>query len=241
MNFETVLTLSKREFFGYFRSPVAYVFMAVFVVASVGLAWFVGQFFDSNQASMVSFFTFIPWVYVVFIPAVGMRLWAEEKRYGTWELLFTLPVTVTEAVLGKFLAAWAFVSLSLLMTFVLPATVCYLGDPDLGLIFSGYAAAILMAAGFLSICSLTSALTKNQVISFVLGVIVCFILVLLGFPLFHNLLSGIPVWVVDMISNFSFMPHFYAAMEGVVTLGSVVYYVSISALCLFINIVILER
>jgi ABC-2 type transport system permease protein len=151
----------KREFLGYFRSPVAYVFLVVFSVASIGLAFFVGGFFKANQATMQGYFTFYPWLFLFLIPAAGMRLWSEEKRTGTVELLFTLPITTLEAVLGKFLAAWAFLTLAILLSLPLAGTVAYLGSPDWGVIASTYLGGILMAGAYLGVCSLTSASSSS--------------------------------------------------------------------------------
>lgn len=234
-------TIFKREFLAYFRSPVAYVFLIVFLVAQTGLTWYVGGFFESNAASLERFFAFIPWVFVAFIPAVGMRLWAEEKREGTWELLFTLPLSTTKAVLGKFFAGWAFISLALLLTFPMVATLFYLGSPDLGPILTSYTMSILMASSFLAICSLMSAATRSQVISFVLGLIVCLVLVLTGWSVFNNLLGFLPVWLVDILSNFTFLPHFSPAIMGLVTFADVVYFTSVTAFCLLLNVILLER
>lgn len=236
-----IATLFKREFFGYFRSPVAYVFMIVFVIASIGLTWFLGGFFYNESADLKTFFAFMPWIFMVFIPAVGMRLWAEERRSGTWELLFTLPVSVPEAVIAKFLAAWAFVGVSILSTISIVATISYLGDPDWGLIIAGYFSTILMAGTFLSICSLTSAVTKNQVISFVLGMIACLILVLLGWNPFNVLLDFLPTPMLDFVSNMGFVPHHNAATQGIITFKSFIYFISVSLFCLFTNVLVLER
>jgi ABC-2 type transport system permease protein len=237
-----VKPIFRREFNGYFRSPVAYVFLTVFLLASVGLAFFVGQFFRSNVASLESFFVFHPWLFLFLIPAVGMRLWAEEKRSGSIELLFTLPVTVPEAVIGKFLAAWLFVSLGIVLTFPMALTVGYLGDPDWGIIFTSYLGSIMMAGAYLGICSLTSALTKNQVISFVISVLVCLGILFLGWSVFSNFLSNIfPVWFVDSISNFSFVTHFDSFTKGVIDLRSVVYFGSLTAFALALNVIALER
>jgi len=237
-----VKPIFRREFNGYFRSPVAYVFLTVFLLASVGLAFFVGQFFRSNVASLDSFFVFHPWLFLFLIPAVGMRLWAEEKRSGSIELLFTLPVTVPEAVIGKFLAAWLFVTLGIVLTFPMVLTVGYLGDPDWGIIFTSYLGSILMAGAYLGICSLTSALTKNQVISFVISVLVCLGILFLGWSVFSNFLgSFFPVWFVDSISNFSFVTHFDNFTKGVIDLRSVVYFGSLIAFALALNVIALER
>lgn len=238
-----VMTTFKREFLGYFRTPVAYVVLIFFVMISVGLPWFVGRIFDSNQASLGIFFTFLPWIFLFLIPAVGMRLWSEERRSGTWELLFTMPLSVGQAVVGKFLAGWLFVTLAILLTFTLPWTIAYLGDPDAGPIFTGYLGAILMAGAYLSICSLTSSLTKNQVISFVLSVFICFVLVMLGWSVFNGLLlaAGLPVWLVDSIASFSFVTHFDGMTKGLLALRDVVFFLSLTLFCLWLNVVILTR
>lgn len=232
----------QREFLGYFRSPVAYVFLVVFLMASVGLAFFVGQFFKGGNASLESYFVFHPWLFLFLIPAAGMRLWSEEKRSGTIELLFTLPITPAAAVLGKFFAAWAFLAIAILLSFPMVVTVDYLGDPDLGVIAAGYLGSILMAGAYLSVCSLTSALTRNQVISFVLSVVVCLILVFLGWNVFSELLgSALPVWLVDLLANFSFTTHFMAFGKGIIDPKNVMFFLSLAAFCLCLNVLVLER
>jgi ABC-2 type transport system permease protein len=232
----------KREFLGYFRSPVAYVFLVVFLMASVGLAFFVGQFFRANQASLESYFVFHPWLFLFLIPAVGMRLWSEEKRSGTIELLFTLPLTTLEAVMGKFLAAWAFLAVAILLSFPMAITVGYLGQPDWGVIASGYLGSILMAGAYLGVCSLTSALTKNQVVSFVLSVLACLVLVFLGWSVFNGALSAVlPVWAVDLVANFSFVTHFEAFTKGIIDPKDVAFFLSLTGFTLFLNVVALER
>lgn len=232
----------KREFLGYFRSPVAYVFLIVFLMASVGLAFFIGQFYRANQASMESYFTFHPWLFLFLIPAVGMRLWSEEKRTGTLELLFTLPMSTLDAVLGKFLAAWTFLTIAILLSFPMVVTIGYLGNPDWGVIASSYLGSVLMAGAYLGVCSLTSALTKNQVISFVLSVLICLILVFLGWSIFNDLLSAIlPVWAVDLIANFSFVTHFDAFTKGIIDPKDLVFFLSLTGFTLFLNVVALER
>lgn len=236
--------LFKREFLGYFRSPVAYVFLIVFLMASVGCAFFLGGFFDANIASLETYFDFLPWLFIAFVPAAGMRLWSEERRSGTVELLFTLPVTTLEAVIAKFLAAWAFLCLAILLSFPMALTVGYLGSPDWGLIFSSYVGSMLMAGGYLGICSLTSAFTKNQVISFVISVFICFILVLLGWSVFTDFLGGylaLPAWMVDIVSNFSFKTHFDGFVRGIIDLKDVVFFLSLASFCLFLNVLVLER
>ncbi|MFA6289546.1 MAG: ABC transporter permease subunit [Opitutaceae bacterium] len=232
----------KREFLGYFRSPVAYVFLIVFLMASVGLAFFVGNFFKANLASLDSYFVFHPWLFLFLIPAAGMRLWAEEKRTGTVELLFTLPITTLEAVLGKFFAAWAFLSLAVLLSFPMAITVGYLGNPDWGVIASSYLGSILMAGSYLGVCSLTSALTKNQVISFVLSVLGCLVLVFLGWSVFNGVLGAVlPTWAVDLLANFSFTTHFDAFTKGIIDPKDVLFFLSLTGFTLFLNVVALER
>jgi ABC-2 type transport system permease protein len=234
----------KREFLGYFRSPVAYVFLIVFLTASVGCAFFLGGFFKANIASLESYFAFLPWLFIPFVPAVGMRLWSEEKRAGTIELLFTLPVTTLEAVLGKFLAAWAFLGLAIVLSFPMALTVGYLGSPDWGVIASSYLGAVLMAGGYLGICSLASAFTKNQVVSFVISLFVCFLLVLLGWSVFTGFLGGylgLPPWLVDAVSNFSFKTHFDPFIKGIIDPRDVAYFLSLAGFCLCLNVLVLDR
>lgn len=239
-----IAPIFNREFFGYFRSPVAYVFLIVFLLASVGLAFFAGGFFKAREATLNSYFYFHPWLFLFLVPAAGMRLWSEEKRSGTVELLFTLPITTLEAVIGKFLAAWVFLAIAILLSFPMVITLAYLGDPDWGAVVSGYIGSILMAAGYLGVTSLMSALTKNQVISFVLSVFLCFIIVLLGTSMFSEVMTGflgLPVGLVDLISNFSFMTHFDAFIKGVIDPKDVIFFVSLTGLTLFLNVVALER
>ena len=237
-----IFILFKREFLGYFRSPVAYVFLVVFLVASIGLAFFVGNFFKNNTASLESYFMFLPWLFLFFAPAAGMRLWAEEKRSGTLELLFTLPVTTLQAVLGKFFAAWVFLALAVFLSFPLALTAGYLGNPDWGAMLAGYTGAFLMAGGFLGICSLTSALTRNQVISFVLSVIVCFVLVLLGWSVFNGALGTVlPVQAVDFVANCGLIPHYESFTKGILDPRDAAYFLSLAGFTLFLNVLVLER
>ena len=240
---KSISSIFKREFLGYFRSPVAYVFLAVFLIASAGLPWFVGGFFESNEASLNRFFIFLPWVFLFLIPAVGMRLWSEEKRSGTWELLFTMPISVSQAVVGKFLAGWAFISLAILLTLPMPITIAYLGEPDWGPVFSGYLGAILMAGAYLGVCSLASSMTKNQVISFVISVVFCLALVLLGWSVFNELMLSLnlPVGLVDALANFSFVTHFESMVKGLIRVRDLLFFFSLTAFCLCLNILILER
>jgi ABC-2 type transport system permease protein len=236
------LSVFKREFLGYFRSPVAYVFLVAFLVAGVGLAFFVGGFFAESQASLEGYFKFYPWLFLFFIPAAGMRLWSEEKRSGSIELLFTLPITVLEAVVGKFLAAWAFLTLAILLSFPMAITIGYLGHPDWGVVATSYLGSILMAGAYLGVCSLTSATTKNQVISFVISVLVCLVIIFLGWSVFSPLLEAVlPLPLVDLLANFSFITHFEGFLRGIVDLKDIVFFLSLTGFTLFLNVVVLER
>jgi ABC-2 type transport system permease protein len=238
-----VVPLFKREFLGYFRSPVAYVFLVAFLVISVSLTFSrYGSFFQSGVAGLDSYFIFFPWIFLFLVPAVGMRLWSEEKRSGTVELLFTLPVTTLEAVLGKFFAGWAFLTLAIALSFPLAITVGYLGSPDWGVIASSYLGSILMAGAYLGVCSFASALTKNQVISFVISLGICAALVFLGLSGFTQFLEGfLPVHVADLISNFSFTTHFDAFRKGIIDPKDVVFFLSLTGFALCLNVVALER
>ncbi|MEZ4743967.1 MAG: ABC transporter permease [Bdellovibrionota bacterium] len=235
------IPIFKREFLGYFRSPVAYVFMVIFLLASMGFTFFIGSFYESNQASLQSFFVYLPWLYLVLVPAVGMRLWAEERKSGTIELLFTLPVTMLEAVLAKFAAGWAFLGISLLLTFSIIITVNYLGDPDNGVIAAGYFGSFLMAGSFLGITCWTSAMTKNQVVSFILSVVICFVLVLLGWGVFTNMMANfLPAWLIDLISSFGFMSHYSSISKGLIDPRDLIYFLSVIVISLALNKITLE-
>lgn len=233
--------LFKREFLGYFRSPVAYVFIVIFLLASVGSTFFIGGLYESNQASLDSFFNFLPWLYLIFVPAVGMRLWAEERRSGTVELLFTLPVTMEEAVLAKFAAGWGFLGVALLLTFPLAITINYLGSPDNGVMFAGYLGSLLMAGAYLAVACFTSALTKNQVISFILGVLICFAMVLVGWGVFTDILASfMPASLIDLIAQLGFITHFNAVSRGLIDSRDIIYFASAIAVGLTLNILVLN-
>jgi ABC-2 type transport system permease protein len=238
-----VTPIFKREFKGYFRTPVAYVFLVAFLVISVALSFSrFGGFFKSGVASLDTYFSWYPWLFLIIVPAVGMRLWSEEKRSGTSELLFTLPVTTLEAVIGKFLAGWAFLALAVLLSFPMALTIGYLGNPDWGVVASSYLGAILMAGGYLGVCSLTSALTRNQVVSFIVGLIACAVLVFLGYSGFTSFLESVlPIGVSDAVSNFSFITHFSPMVKGIIDVKDVVFFLSLMGLTLFLNVVALER
>jgi len=235
------LPIFKRELFAYFRSPVAYVFIIIFLAANAGCTFLLGNFYNSQQASLEIFFLFHPWLYLFLIPAVGMRLWAEERRTGTGELLLTFPVRITTTVFAKFFAAWFFIGISLSLTFPMIFTVHFLGNPDNGPIITGYFGSILMAGSYLAIASCTSALTKNQVISFILSVIICLVLVLLGWGVLNETLNAVfPVWISDLISQFSFTTHFNAIRRGVIDFSDLIYFISIIVIVLILNVVILD-
>jgi len=231
----------KRELGGYFSTPIAYVFAAIFVFLGGIFTFYLGSFFERNQADLISFFQFQPWLYLFLIPALGMRLWAEERRSGTIELLLTLPVTMTQAVVAKFLAAWAFTAIALALTFPLWITVNVLGDPDNGVIFAGYLGSLLMAGAFLAISACVSALTRNQVIAFVISAVICLIFVLSGHPLVLEFVgSWAPEFLVRTISSFSFLSHFDAISKGVIDLRDAIYFISLIVFWLFVNAVFID-
>lgn len=215
----------KRELKGYFATPVAYVFLVIFLFFS-GYLPFKQGFFASRQLDMRLFFNNMPLLFVFVIPSIAMRLWAEERKSGSVELLFTLPITVKQAVLGKFFAAWFFIIIALLLTFPMPLTLMYLGEPDMGLILTGYLGSALMAGGFLAIGSFFSALSKNQVISFILSVVACAVLVFAGMPTTMNVLSTfLPAGLVDAIAGMSFQTHFDSIQRGVIKFSDLAFFV----------------
>ena len=236
-----IASIFKREFIGYFATPIAYVFLAIFVFLSGIFTFYMGNFFDRGQADLQPFFQFHPWLYLFLIPALAMRLWSEERRGGTIELLLTLPVTIPQAVLGKFLAAWAFTGVALLLTFPLWITVNYLGDPDNGVITASYLGSLLMAGAFLAIGACMSSLTRNQVIAFVSSAVVCLGLVLSGFPLVLEFFAAwAPDFLVQAVSSFSFLSHFTAISEGVIELRDIVFFVSLTLFWLFVNALVID-
>ncbi|MGB1270728.1 MAG: ABC transporter permease, partial [Endozoicomonas sp.] len=215
----------KRELASYFATPLAYVFIVIFLMLNSLFTFYLGRFFELRQADLSVFFGFHPWLYLFLIPAISMRLWAEERKAGTLELLLTLPVSLKQAVMGKFLAAWVFSGIALLLTFPMWLTVNYLGSPDNGVILAGYIGSWLMAGGFLAIGSCMSAMTRNQVIAFILTVVVCFLFVVAGFPMVLDAFSAwVPQWILDGIASLSFMTHFEAISKGVLDLRDVLYF-----------------
>lgn len=236
-----IWAIFKREFQAYFTTPIACVFLAIFVFLAGIFAMYLGDFLDRGEADLQSFFRFHPWLYLFLIPALSMRLWAEERRGGTIELLFTLPVTMPQAVLAKFLAAWAFCAVALILTFPIWITVNYLGDPDNGVIVASYFGSFLMAGAFLAIGSCMSALTRNQVIAFVVSAVVCLGFVLSGFPLVLEFFSGwVPTVVLETISSFSFLTHFSAISKGVIDLRDLIYFASLIVFWLFASALFID-
>jgi len=236
-----IWVLFRRELNSYFATPIAYVFIVIFLFLSGIFSFYLGQFFARGQADLSAFFAFHPWLYLFLIPALAMRLWAEERKSGSIELLLTLPVTIIEAVLGKFLAAWAFTAIALFLTFPMWLTVNYLGNPDNAVIAAGYIGSLLMAGAFLAIGASISALTKNQVIAFVITVVVCLAFILSGFPLVLDFFSGwAPQVIVETISSFSFLTHFNAISKGVIDLRDIIYFFSLIVFWLFLTAILIE-
>ena len=236
-----IFTIMRRELASYFATPVAYVFIIIFLVLAGWFTFYIGGFYERGQADLAPFFSYLPWLYLFLIPAITMRLWAEERRSGTVELLLTLPVTMLEAVLGKFLAAWVFTGLALALTFPLWLTVNYLGDPDNGAILAGYLGSFLLAGGFLAIGACVSAATRNQVVAFILTVVICFLFLLSGHP---GVLAAFSAWAPDFlvsaIASLSFLTHFDAISKGVIDLRDLIYFGLVIAFFLAANAIILD-
>jgi len=236
-----IKTIAKRELGGYFSSPVAYVFIVIFLLLTGFFTFMAGSFFERGQANLDSFFMWHPWLYLFLVPCVGMRLWAEERRVGTLELLLTKPITAWQAIVGKFLASWIFLGLSLVLTFPVFITVNYLGSPDNGTILAAYAGSLLLAGTYLAISCMTSAMTRNQVVSFIISVVICLFLVLCGFPPVTNLLTRMDKpWLVDLVSSLSVMTHFEPFTKGMVDSRDVGFFLLIIGFALFTNGVIIR-
>jgi ABC-2 type transport system permease protein len=237
-----IKAITKRELSAYFSSPVAYVFIVIFLFLMGLFTFMAGGFFERGQASLEDpFFMWHPWLYLFLVPAVGMRLWAEERRVGTLELLLTLPITAWQAIVGKFLASWIFLFLALFLTFPIVITVNYLGSPDNGVIFAGYVGSFLMAGAYLAISCMTSAMTRNQVVSFILAAVACLLLVLCGYPPVTNLLiRADSAWLLNTVTAFSFMTHFDYFTKGVLNSQDVIYFLSVIGFSLFATGVIIR-
>lgn len=236
-----VATLFRRELGAYFATPLAVVFIVIFLALTGVFTFYLGNFYERGQADLQPFFTFHPWLYLLLVPAIAMRLWAEERKSGTIELLLTLPVTMWQAVLGKFLAAWVFLGLALLLTFPMWLTVAYLGDPDHGVILASYLGSWLMAGAYLAVGACISALTKNQVIAFVATLVVCLVFTLAGFPLVLDAFSGwAPTALVELVASLSFLSHFEAISKGVLAANDVVYFVTMIAAWLAAGAILID-
>jgi ABC-2 type transport system permease protein len=230
-----------RELKGYFRTPLASIFLLVFLALSSGMTFFLGRFFERDQADLTAFFSWHPWLFLVLMPAIGMRLWAEERKSGTIELLITLPVTNTQLVVGKFLASWIFTLIALILTMPIWITVNYLGEPDNNVILISYFGSWLMAGAFLALTSCLSALTKNQVIAFIISSISGFVLIMAGFNLVLSAVrSWSPNWITETISSMSFLSHFSRIQMGVFDLSTLVFFISMIILCLWINVQLVQ-
>lgn len=235
------LIVFRREFTAYFSTPLAYVFIVIFLALSGAMTFYFGNFFERGQADLAPFFAYHPWLYLLLIPAVAMRLWAEERKTGTIELLMTLPLSTIEVALGKFLAAWAFVCVALVLTFPIWWTVNYLGAPDNGVILSSYIGSLLMAGAYLAIGACVSALTRNQVIAFILAALICFLLLASGLEIVTSFFIGwAPAFVVDAVAAVSFLTHFQAILRGVIDLRDIVFFASLIAIALFINVALVD-
>jgi ABC-2 type transport system permease protein len=237
----TIWIITRRELGGYFATPVAVVFIVIFLVLQGVLTFNVGAFFDRNQDDLVPFFSFLPWVFLLLVPAITMRLWAEERRLGTIELLLTLPITQTQAVIGKFLAAWLFCAIALALTFPFIITVNILGSPDNGMILTGYLGGLLVAGCFLAIGAALSAATKNQVIAFVLAVAVCFVFAVASYPIVTDFLSRNLPALAEVARGISITDRFQPFVRGVIALPDLVYFASFIGFFLFLNVVILQQ
>lgn len=239
--FAVINTIARRELAAYFESPLAYVFLVIFLLMAGFFTFTFGGFFERGEASLVAFFTWMPWLFLFLVPAVGMRLWSEERRLGTIELLLTMPVTPWQAIVAKFAASWIFLAIALALSFPVVLTVNWLGDPDNGVIFTGYLGSVLLAGTFLSVASLTSAITRNQVIAFILAVMVCMLLIMVGFSPVTDLLGRwLSPAIVEGIANFSVLTHIDGFQRGVVDSRDFIYFLSVIGFALFTTGVVIR-
>lgn len=237
-HFKVVLS---RELGSYFATPLAYVFIVIFLMLSGAFTFFLGGFYERGQADLWPFFNFHPWLYLFLVPAISMRLWAEERKSGTIELLMTLPLSLRAVVFGKFFAAWLFTGVALVLTFPIWLTVNYLGNPDNGAILAGYLGSWLMAGGFLAIGSCISATTKNQVIAFIISVVICFLFVVSGFNIVLDwFTSWAPNVLVDAIAALSFLTHFNAIAKGVLDFRDLAYFIIVIAGWLLATAIVID-
>lgn len=237
---KNISAIFKRELAAYFYSPLAYVFVSIFILAIAATSIFIGRIFETNDASLIVVFNLMPWVLLFLVPAIGMQLWSEEYSSGSVELLFTLPITVLQAVLAKFLAAWCFLIFSIAMTVGFPITIFFLGAPDLGQMLSGYLGSILIAGAYLAVSSFTSAMTRKQVISFVFSFIICFLLAIIGWGVFSGLLNQfLLAEVTDFIASFGVIYQFENMVLGIIDLKNILYYFFLMAGGIFLTVRIL--
>jgi ABC-2 type transport system permease protein len=233
--------IMRRELVSYFATPLAYIFIFIFLLVANAFTFYIGGFYERGQADLDAFFGFHPWLYLFLIPALCMKLWAEERNSGTIELLMTQPVTLWEAVLGKYLAAWIFTALAVALTFPLWITVNYLGSPDNGAIFAAYIGSLLLAGGFLAVGSCMSALTRNQVVAFILGVVVCFVFLVAGLQMVLDVFrSWAPQALVDAIASLSFLTHFESIQKGVIDIRDLLYFGMLIGLFLLATSIAIE-
>jgi len=236
-----IWTIAKRELAGYFTSPVAYVFLVIFLLLTGFFTFTAGNFFERGEASLAAFFGWHPWVYLVLVPAVGMRLWAEERRSGTMELLLTMPVATWQAIVAKFLSSWLFLAVALALTFPTVVTVNVLGDPDNGVIVAGYLGSLLLAGAYLAISSMTSAMTRNQVVAFILSVVLCLFLILAGFnPVTDLMVRWASPALVDTVAAFSVITHYDGFQRGVIDTRDLFFFLSVIGFALFATGVIIR-
>lgn len=236
-----IASVWRRELASYFSTPVAYVFLLVFLMSAAACTFYLGRFYEGREATLAVFFAYHAVLFLFLVPALSMRLWSEERKSGSIELLMTLPIAVWQAVIGKYFAAWAFTALAIVLTFPIWLTVEYLGEPDNGAIAAAYVGSILMAGGFLAIGSFLSAFTKNQVIAFVLSVLACFLVLVAGYDLVLDAFSAwAPQAVVDAIASLSFLTHFESISKGVIDVRDLVYFALLIAACLYANVIVLH-
>ena len=237
----TILAIARREFRGYFATPLAYVFIVIYLALTGWFTFYLGGLYERNQADLLPFFNYQPWLFLILIPAISMRLWAEERKSGSIELLMTLPISLWQAVAGKFLAAWLFTCIAIALTFPLWITINYLGNPDNGAILTGYIGCILLAGAFLAIGSCISAANRNQVIAFIITIVVCFVFLLSGFPMVLDFFSGwAPRAIVEAVAGLSFLSHFTAISKGVIDVRDLIYFVIVIGGWLYASTLVLD-
>jgi ABC-2 type transport system permease protein len=236
-----VLSVFRREFRSYFATPVAIVFIVIFLMLAGVFTFYIGQFYEREQADLQSFFVYHPWLYLFLVPAISMRLWAEERKSGTLELILTLPLPLWAIVVGKFLAAWAFIGVALALTFPGWITVNFLGQPDNGVIVASYLGSFLMAGAYLAVGAAISATTKSQVVAFVVAVSICFLFLVAGLPIVLDFFeSWAGTKVLETIAGFSFLSHFDSVRQGVIDVRDLVFFASFIGFWLFMNLIIVE-